>query len=78
MQEFDQLVPDPLVAKEFHITLMTIWRWDRSAEKRALGWPPKVKIGERNFRPRSGLEKFKDTVLQRALAERDPVAGGQA
>jgi len=74
--EFDRLVPDPKVAEEFSVTLMTIWRWDQSPAKRELGWPPKVKIGARNYRPRSGLEAFKSNVLYRALTEREN--GGKA
>ena len=65
----ERLVPDPVVAKEFNVTLMTIWRWDRSPAKADLGWPPKVKIGTRNYRNRSQLEAFKAKVLQRALVE---------
>jgi len=68
MADIEYLVPDPLVAEEFSVTLMTIWRW---------GWPPKIKIGTRNYRNRSKLEAFKDNVLRRALDERD-LGGGEA
>jgi hypothetical protein len=71
MSEIDSLVPDPKVAKEFHTTLMTLWRWDHDAKKVALGWPPKVQIGRRNYRHRSQIEAFKSNLLQRALAERE-------
>jgi hypothetical protein len=67
----EHLVPDPLVAAEFHVTAMTLWRWDNSPAKIELGWPPKVKIGPRNYRSRSQLEAFKGNLLRRALAERD-------
>ena len=70
MSDVDTLVPDPKVAEEFHTTLMTLWRWDHDPQKAALGWPPKVKIGARNYRHRSQLETFKANLLQRALAER--------
>jgi hypothetical protein len=70
MSDVDTLVPDPTVAKEFHTTLMTLWRWDHDPAKVALGWPPKVKIGARNYRHRSALEMFKRNLLRRALAER--------
>jgi hypothetical protein len=73
MNDVDHLVPDPTVAKEFHTTLMQLWRWDHDPAKVALGWPPKVKIGARNFRHRSQLEAFKSNLLQRALAARDQV-----
>jgi hypothetical protein len=65
--DHDHLVPDPLVAREFHVTLMTVWRWDRSPAKTDLGWPPKVKIGPRNYRSRNQLEAFKGNLLRRAL-----------
>jgi hypothetical protein len=55
----DTLVPDPEVAGEFSVTLMTLWRWDQSPAKVDLGWPPRVKIGRRNYRSRSQLEAFK-------------------
>jgi hypothetical protein len=66
----ESLVPDPIVAKEFGISLMSVWRWDRDPAKRDLGWPPKVQIGTRNYRSRSQLEAFKRNLLQLALAGR--------
>src|SRR5450755_4774318 len=30
----DELVPDPQVAREFNVSLMTLWRWDRDPS-----WP---------------------------------------
>jgi hypothetical protein len=71
MSDIDSLVPDPKVAEEFHVTLMSLWRWDRDPAKIALGWPPKVQIRKRNYRHRSQLEAFKSNLLQRALAERE-------
>jgi hypothetical protein len=71
MNDIDSLVPDPKVAEEFHTTLMTLWRWDHDPAKVALGWPPKIQIGKRNYRTRSLLEAFKSNLLQRALAERE-------
>ena len=53
---------------------MTIWRWDNDPKKIALGWPPKVQLGKRNYRHRSQLEVFKSNLLQRALAERELAA----
>ncbi len=73
MNDIDSLVPDPKVAEEFSTTLMTLWRWDHDPAKVALGWPPKVQIGKRNYRHRSRLEAFKANLLQRALAARDQV-----
>ena len=71
MSDIEVLIPDPAVAKEFGITLMTIWRWDNDPKKIALGWPPKVQLGKRNYRHRSRIELFKSNLLQRALAERE-------
>ena len=55
----DELVPDPQVAREFNVTLMTLWRWDRDPKLAELGWEPPVKIRTRNYRRRRPLEKFK-------------------
>jgi predicted DNA-binding transcriptional regulator AlpA len=74
MSDIEVLIPDPAVAKEFGITLMTIWRWDNDPKKIALGWPPKVQLGKRNYRHRSQLELFKSNLLQRALGERELAA----
>jgi hypothetical protein len=71
MSDIELLIPDPSVAKEFGITLMTIWRWDHDPKKIELGWPPKTQLGKRNYRHRSQLEAFKANLLKRALAERD-------
>jgi hypothetical protein len=72
MTEIDYLVPDAVVGKELGIKAptMTFWRWDRDAEKIALGWPPKVKKGPHNYRHRSQVEIFKANLLKLALAER--------
>jgi len=71
-----ELVPDPLVAQEFHITFMTLWRWDRHPDRIALGWPPKIKIGTKNYRERSKLEAFKANLLQRALEREGALVRG--
>jgi hypothetical protein len=73
MIDVDSLVPDPKVAEEFHVTLMTLWRWDHDPAKACLGWPPKVKVGARNYRARSQIEAFKSNLLRRALAVREAV-----
>jgi hypothetical protein len=66
----DELVPDPTVFQEFHITSMTGWRWDRDPELVALGWPPPVKIRNRNFRSRRLVEAFKEALVRQALEQR--------
>jgi hypothetical protein len=76
--DVEYLVPDPVVAEEFHVTLMTVWRWDRTPAKIDLGWPPRVKIGNRNYRHRHQLETFKANLLALALAERESMNGAGA
>jgi predicted DNA-binding transcriptional regulator AlpA len=63
----DELVPDPQVCKEFGITSMTLWRWDRDDE---LDFPPPVKIRKKNYRSRQLLEKFKQRMVNNAIAAR--------
>jgi len=75
MPDVEYLVPDPTVAQEFGVTLMTLWRWDHDPAKTELGWPPKVKISKFNYRSRSQLEAFKANLLQIALVEREGARG---
>jgi hypothetical protein len=63
----DEWVPDPLVRREFNISEMSMWRWDRDETLRALGWPPKIQIRGRNFRRRGQLNQFKAAMLADAL-----------
>jgi hypothetical protein len=67
-QIVDTLVPDPQVAKEFNVTLMTLWRWTHDPR---LGFPPPVKIQNRNYRSRRGLEKFKLNLVSEAIRARE-------
>jgi predicted DNA-binding transcriptional regulator AlpA len=60
----DKLVPDPVVMKEFGIIPMTLWRWDQDAR---IGFPPKIKIGPRNYRSRRLVEEFKARLLREAI-----------
>jgi hypothetical protein len=64
----DQLVPDPVVWREFGISSMTGWRWTRD---RTLDFPQPVSINGRNFRSRQGLERFKARLLKQAITERN-------
>jgi hypothetical protein len=66
----DTLVPDPQVQKEFGITAMSIWRWDRDPELIKLGWPPPIRIRSRKFRSRIALENFKSVMARRAIEQR--------
>jgi predicted DNA-binding transcriptional regulator AlpA len=67
----DELIPDPIVAKQFNVSLMTIWRWSHDAD---LGFPPAVQIRKRNFRSSRALEAFKRRMLRGAIAQRGEVA----
>jgi hypothetical protein len=69
----DELVPDPEFARELNITLMTLWRWDRDPEL-SKHIPPRMKIRNRNYRSRNGIETFKVWLLHHAVAAR----GGKA
>jgi hypothetical protein len=66
-EKHDEFVPDPLVCKEFHITAMTLWRWDQDDE---LEFPPQIKIRKKNYRSRLLLEQFKQQVVATAIAAR--------
>ena len=75
---YDTLVPDPQVQKEFGVTAMSIWRWDRDPELIKLGWPPPIRIRSRKFRSRIALENFKRVMAHGANSRRreTPVASG--
>src|ERR1700723_1006691 len=76
--DHDTLVPDPIVQKEFGVTAMSIWRWDRDPELIKLGWPPAIRIRSRKFRSRIALESFKRVMARRAIEQRfamSPVTG---
>jgi hypothetical protein len=64
------IVSDPKVAEELDTTLMQLWRWDRDPAMIALGWPPKIKRGGRNFRFRKPLDRFKQALLRQAITQR--------
>lgn len=63
----DHLVPDPIIAKEFSVTLMTLWRWSRD---RNLTFPPVIKIRGKNYRSRLAIEDFKGRLLMGAIRAR--------
>jgi predicted DNA-binding transcriptional regulator AlpA len=71
--EPDSLVPDPQVCKEFGVSAMTLWRWDRDPD---LNFPTRVSIRGRNFRSRRQIEKFKAHLLRGAIARRSREARG--
>lgn len=67
----DTFVPDPQVAREFGVTAMTLFRWSHDPKMAALGWPPAVPIGQRNYRSRRALEQFKANLLKQAVQRQD-------
>ena len=70
----DLLVPDPQIAREFGVSLVSLYRWDHDARKLSLGWPPAIRSGNpvrgRKYRSRAQIEKFKQNVLAEALKQR--------
>lgn len=70
----DQFVPDRIVANEFNVTLMTLWRWSRDPN---LGFPPAIKIRRKNFRSRTEIEAFKERLLMGALRQRSATLDSQ-
>lgn len=63
----DRLVPDPIVAAEFHTTLMGLYRWTNDPELR---FPAPIKIRNRNFRSRRAIEEFKTRMMRAAVTQR--------
>jgi hypothetical protein len=63
----DELVPDPIVRREFNITEMTLHRWTNDP---ALDFPAKIKIRGHNFRSRNALEAFKERQIRTAIKQR--------
>ncbi|MGX1348224.1 putative DNA-binding transcriptional regulator AlpA [Bradyrhizobium elkanii] len=67
----DQLVPDPVVAREFGgVSLMTLYRWTNDPK---LGFPPPVKIRTKNFRSRRAIEDFKARMMRSAVSRRSEI-----
>jgi hypothetical protein len=63
----DHFVPDPVIAREFSVTLMTLWRWSHDTR---LEFPPAIKIRGKNFRSRRAIEDFKSSLLHGAIRAR--------
>ena len=60
----DTLVPSPQVEREFGVSSMSIWRWQRNEK---LGFPRKIQLNGRNYFSRQQLEEFKARLLAAAL-----------
>lgn len=62
IDEFDlDLIPDPVIARQLGVTLMTIWRWDQDPK---LGFPKRIKIKTRNYRAASELAAWRDKMVR--------------
>jgi hypothetical protein len=70
-EQFDEFIPDPQVCREFHVTSMTLWRWDNEPSTAPEGWPPAVKMGRRNFRSRKAIEAVKANLVLAAIKRRE-------
>jgi hypothetical protein len=68
----DTLVPDSKVRVELGMSAMKMWRLDHDPAMAALDWPPPVRTNTRGHKSRwrSGLEKFKQNLAKKAIAER--------
>jgi hypothetical protein len=66
--EPDTLVPDPAVAREFGVCLATLSRWDKDERMAEMGWEQPIRIRNRKYRGRKGLEKVKIAFRDFGLA----------
>jgi hypothetical protein len=68
--QLGELVPDPQVQKELNITRQTTHNWDTIPGAAPEDWPPPVYIGKHKHRFRGLLNRMKNNLLQKAIAER--------
>ena len=68
--EEDTLVPDRKIRDELQVTSTTTDRWDKEPRMHALGWPPKVKILNLNYRSGNKYKKFKRNLFALANKQR--------
>jgi hypothetical protein len=54
----DEYLPDPKVCERYHVSSMTLWRWDRNSD---LGFPGPIRINRRKYRSRRQLEAWERT-----------------
>jgi hypothetical protein len=66
IEDEDQLVPDPKVAKLFDVTGRTIDRWDLDPK---LNFPKAVEINGRKYRRRVEIRAFQRAHLRSARSE---------
>jgi hypothetical protein len=68
--DLGKLVPDNEFADEIHSNKMSLHRNDHDPAMAELNWPVKIKRGSRNFRYRAHIDRYKQTLLRIALANR--------
>jgi hypothetical protein len=56
-------IPDPLVAKRYHINPRTLRRWDQDP---SLGFPPVIIINSRRYREIAALEEWERRTAAKA------------
>lgn len=66
--DYDTLVPDRVVWRELGVSAMTGWRWTRDPD---IHFPAQIKIRGRNYRSRAALQKWKESMMRRAITQRD-------
>jgi hypothetical protein len=71
----DDLIPDPVVAKEFGVCLRTLKRWDSAPN---LNFAPAVKIRSRTYRRRRDVDEFKRRAAVAFAANRGTADADQA
>jgi hypothetical protein len=66
----DGLIADVKVRVQLGVTEMTTWKWDHHPKLAPPGWPPRIKMGRRNYRDLALFESFKKNLIAASLAER--------
>jgi hypothetical protein len=61
------LVPDAAFRAEIgNLSTMCVWRYDHGT-KTPPDWPPRIEINRRYYRTRDSIEKFKTSMVSRAI-----------
>jgi hypothetical protein len=64
------LIPDSEIRRDLNLSRMSLWRWDRDPAMAAIGWPPAVRINDRNHREADKYEEFKSRLARVAISRR--------
>lgn len=64
MSDNDQLIPDPQVWRGLNICSRTLNRWTQDP---SMGFPPAIRIRNRNYRSRAAIEAWKETMLRKGI-----------